>query len=109
MCIRNSGYNPSDKSLSIPYQADFNCWARPPGEWDFRSVALLAMKKLSEAKGYRMIGAHKHGFNIFFLRRDIASDLFPEVSVEEVHDNPWSKSGQRERWPLVKDLGWVEV
>lgn len=100
---------PGDLSLTIPYDPEFYCWNKPGAEKDFRSVSLLAMKKLSEAKGYRMIGAHRHGFNVFFLRNDIAPDLFPEVSIESVHDNPWTKIGRLERWPLVKDMKWVAV
>lgn len=100
---------PGDRSLTIPYDPAFYCWNKPGAEKDFRSVSLLAMKKLSEAKGYRMIGAHRHGFNVFFLRNDIGQELFPAVSIEQIHDNPWTRYGQRERWPLVKDMNWLEV
>jgi len=100
---------PGDLSLTIPYDETFSCWAKEGYEQEFRSVSLLAMKKLSQAKGYRLIGAHKHGFNAFFLRNDIGQRLFPEVSIEEVHNNLWSQLAQKERWPLVKDMGWVEV
>lgn len=100
---------PSNLSITIPYEDDFNCWAKAGPDQDFRSASLLAMKKLSERKGYRLIGAHRHGFNVFFLRNDIARDIFPEVSIEKVHDNPWTRAGQRDRWPLVCDKNWVEV
>jgi len=100
---------PGDRSLTIPYQPDFYCWDKPGARKDFRSVSLLAMKKLSEAKGYRMIGAHRHGFNVFFLRNDLGQEHFPAVSIESIHANPWTQYGQRERWPLVKDMNWVEV
>lgn len=100
---------PSNLSITIPYEDDFNCWAKAGPDQDFRSASLLAMKKLSERKGYRLIGAHRHGFNVFFLRNDIARDIFPEVSIEQVHDNPWTRAGQRDRWPLVCDKNWVEV
>ena len=101
---------PSNLSLTIKYDPKFYCDASLKGpEQDYRSVSLLAMKKLCERKGYRMIGAHRHGFNVFFLRNDIANDIFPAVTVEQIHDNPWSKAGQAERWPLVKDMDWVEV
>jgi len=100
---------PSNLSLTIPYKADFNCWEKDGHEQDFRSVSLLAMKKLSEKKGYRLIGAHKHGFNVFFLRNDIALDLFPELSIDTVHDNLWTELAQKERWPAVKDMPWKKV
>jgi hypothetical protein len=98
---------PSDLSLTIRYRPDFYCWDKP--EPDYRSVSLKAMTKLCAAKGYRLIGAHKHGFNAFYLRNDEGEDVFPEVSVESVHDNTVTRLAQAERWPRVKHMDWVEV
>jgi hypothetical protein len=100
---------PSDQSLTIEYRPDFSCFSKAGHEQDYRSVSLLAMVKLCREKGYRLIGAHRHGFNAFFLREDEGREFFPEVSVEEVHDNYWTKLGQDSRWPLVKDMNWVKV
>lgn len=100
---------PSDRSLTIEYQEDFDCWSKIGPEQDYRGVSLLAMQKLCKERGYRMIGAHRHGFNVFFLRQDEGIDLFPEVTIEEVHDNYWTRWGQTHRWPLVKEMAWQEV
>jgi len=100
---------PDDLSITIPYQTHFNCGEKHGYEQEFRSVSLLAMTKLSEKKGYRLIGAHKHGFNVVFLRNDIGLDVFPAVSIDTVHDNIWTRIGQNERWNLLKDMNWVEV
>jgi hypothetical protein len=108
-CFETSDYIPSDRSLTIPYDPNFDCWSQPPALLDFRSVSLAAMVKLSKRKGYRLIGSHRHGFNVFFMRNDIGTDFFPEVSIQEVHDNPWTKEGQIQRWNSVKDLNWIEV
>jgi hypothetical protein len=43
------------------------------------------------------------------MRDDIGNDFFPEVSVVDVHNNPWTKYGQAQRWETVKNLEWVEV
>jgi hypothetical protein len=67
------------------------------------------MTKLSERKGYRLIGAHRHGFNVVFLRNDIGLDIFPAVSIDEVHDNLWTKIEQNERWKRLKDMNWTKV
>jgi hypothetical protein len=72
-------------------------------------VSLAAMTKLSERKGYRLIGGHRHGFNVFFLRNDLGRDNFPAVSIARVHDNPWTQFGQAERWPLVETMNWLPV
>ena len=100
---------PDNLSLTIEYQPDFDCWSKTGPEQDYRSVSLAAMVKVSKSKGYRLIGAHRHGFNVFFLRDDVGQDCFPEVSIEEVHNNHWTRWGQGNRWPLVKDMNWVEV
>lgn len=100
---------PAHLSLTIPYQPDFSCWTKPKNEWDFRSASLLAMQKLSKRKGYRLVGGSRYGFNAFFVREDLVSDLLPEIAVETILDNPWSQEGQKTRWPVVKDMGWLEV
>jgi hypothetical protein len=108
-CFETHDIIPSEMSLTVPYNPSFNCWSQPLERQDFRSVSLSAMVKLSKRKGYRLVGSHRHGFNVFFMRNDIGNDLFPEISVEEVHNNPWTKWGQAKRWEAVKHLGWVEV
>jgi hypothetical protein len=100
---------PGDLSLTVPYVPDFNYLDLPSEKQDFRSVSLLAMSRLSASKGYRLIGSHRHGFNVFFLREDLAGDLFPEVSISDIHDNPWSRYGQSTRWPAIRDMEWQEV
>jgi hypothetical protein len=62
---------PDDLSITIPYQPHFSCSEKHGYEQESRSVSLLAMTTLSEKKGYRLIGAHKHGFNVVFLRSEI--------------------------------------
>jgi hypothetical protein len=100
---------PGDKSLTIEYDPKFYCWDKIGREQDYRSVSLLAMQKLCRRRGYRMIGAHQHGFNVFFLREGEGEKFFPEVSINEVHDNYWTRWGQANRWPPVKDMPWKEV
>jgi hypothetical protein len=100
---------PGNLSITIPYAPAFTSEEKHGYEQEFRSASLLAMTKLSERKGYRLIGAHRHGFNVVFLRNDIGLDIFPAVSIDEVHDNLWTKIEQNERWKLLKDMNWIEV
>ena len=67
------------------------------------------MTNLSKSKGYRLIGAHRHGFNAIYMRNDIGLNEFPEVSVESVHQNHWTKYCQATIWPHVKDMKWEQV
>jgi hypothetical protein len=55
-----------------------------------------------------MIGAHRHGFNVFFLREDQGINFFPEVGIQEIHDNFCTRCAQH-RWHLVKDMPWKEA
>jgi hypothetical protein len=100
---------PSNLALTIPHNPNFCYKNLPEDKHDFRSASLLAMKKLCSEKGYRLIGSHRYGFNVIFMRNDIGLDYFPEVSIEEIHNNPQSRYYQSERWPKVKDMPWVEV
>lgn len=100
---------PGNLSLTIPYSDDFFAWDKPELEQEFRSVSLAAMAKLSTRKGYTLVGAHRHGFNVFFVRNDLMSGLLDEATIEQVHANEWTSYGQRERWPKVKDMPWVKV
>jgi hypothetical protein len=100
---------PTNLSLTIPYDPNFYAWNKPGAKKDFRSASLAAMVKLSREKGYRLIGSHQHGFNVFFMRNDIGTEYFHEVSMEQVHDNPWTRLAQAKRWPLVKGMDWQEV
>ena len=100
---------PSDLSLTIPYTPDFYYHDLPKEIRDFRSVSLLVMKNLCNSKGYRLIGAHKYGFNVIFMRNDVGLEYFPEVQIDTIHNNPWTKFGQENRWEKVKDQDWQSV
>jgi hypothetical protein len=100
---------PSDKNLTIEYKADFDSsWNKIGAEREYRGASLLAMQRLCKRRGYRMIGAHRHGCNVFFLREDEGVRFFPEVGIDEIHNNFSSQWHQRD-WPLVKDMPWKEV
>lgn len=97
---------PSNLSLTIPYKEDFNRHKGPSS--NFFGVSLLAMCRLLDKKGYRLVGGSRYGFNTIFIKKEIGQAFFPEVSIESVHDNPYTKNKVRE-WEIVKDLPWLEV
>lgn len=98
---------PEDRSITIPYSNDFHMQS---GKYDpeFRSVSHLATVKLMKSKGYRLIGAHRHGFNLIFLRNDIAQDIFPEVDYRQFYQT-FHGLNRRSAWDKVAKLPWVEV
>jgi hypothetical protein len=108
MVLETHNVVPSNLSLTIPYRPDFD--RRNGPHMDFAGASLLAVAKLCRDKGYRLIGAHRLGFNAFFLRNDQGSEqLFPEITVAEAHNNEFTRKAQATRWPAVSELPWVVV
>ena len=98
---------PDNLSLAIPYNANFNHLEETHP--DFMGVSLLAMKKLLNKKGYRLIGANRYGFNTIFMRKGVGEKYFPQVSIKSVHDNSFTREAKSTRWSRVKDMPWVKV
>lgn len=95
---------PPDKALTVPYDPKF-VFESPY----FRGASLAAMCKLGREKGYRLIGAHRFGFNAFFMKAGVGEAFFPEVDVHSCVQDPYSRITRDEAWPLVKDRNWQEV
>jgi hypothetical protein len=47
-------------------------------------ASLSAFVKVGRAKGYRLIGMQRLGFNAFFAREDIGTHLLPEVTAPQL-------------------------
>ena len=105
--FESSNVIPADRALTVPYSDDFNIHS---GKYDseFRSVSHLGTVKLMRSKGYRLIGAHRHGFNLIFLRNDVGQDIFPEVDYKQYYDTVHSHN-RRTAWEKVSSLPWIEV
>jgi len=95
-----------DAELTVPYKPDFNRFDIHP---DFFSASLSAFVKLGKEKGYRLVGTNHLGYNAFFVKNGIGEDVLPEISVSSCFSHPKVKSGMEKRYPLVKDLPWIEV
>ena len=100
---------PSHLSLTMPYDPGFYAWRSNPRPPDFRGASALALARLGVRKGYRLVASHRYGFNLIFLRNDVGAELFPEISVPTVHDNPYTKWAQATKWPRLEKLPWEEV
>jgi len=74
-----------EKNLAVPYDSSFVY----PGEHpDYFGASAPAMVALGAKKGYRLVGANRYGFNLFFVRDEIHPDRVPTVSVESVLTHP---------------------
>ena len=76
---------------------------------NFAGASPRAFVKLGTRKGYRLVGVNRYGYNAFFVRDDVASELLPEIGVESCFSHPKVQAGMRDRFPLVAELPWVEV
>lgn len=108
ICEINSAV-PLDKALTIPYSDDFYCWNKPEPENAFRSMSMAAANKLMKRKGYRLVGAHRLGFNIIFIKNGIADDIFPEISLEKARGQYFNSEEMGKLWQSIKDYPWVAV
>lgn len=74
-----------ERSIVVPYDETFT-WhpGRPP---HYLGASPAAMTKLARRRGYRLVGANRFGFNVFYVREDVAGPL-PEVTVSDLfrHD-----------------------
>jgi hypothetical protein len=72
-----------------PYRAHFDWRQLPEGEPVGASP--VAMTRLAERLGYRLVGGNRYGFNAFYLREDLGVDLVPSVGVEALLRHDWSR------------------
>jgi hypothetical protein len=97
-----------DVALTVPYSADFG--ARGGDEnWNYQGASLGAFVKLAKAKGFRLVGTERLGFNAFFVREELAPELLPTVDPADCFGHRKVVEGMRDRYPLIADREWVEV
>jgi hypothetical protein len=71
------------------YRPDFD-W-RKLSSADAAGASPVAMTRLAQELGYRLVGSNRYGFNAFYLRNDLAADLIPAVRVDELLSHDWSR------------------
>jgi hypothetical protein len=55
------------------------------------------------------VGANRYGFNVVFVRNDIAVDLLPEIPAEQCFRHPVARWQYGRVQPLLRREAWVEV
>jgi hypothetical protein len=70
---------------------------------------LTALARLGAAKGYRLVGCNRYGYNAFFVRMDLGREVLPEASVSSCFSHPINLQGLRQRFPRVAKCEWQEV
>jgi hypothetical protein len=86
----NWTWGPSE-SKTVPYDPHFRIpserWT-PDGDHLYFGASLQALTKLARAKGYRLVGCQRWGFNAFFVQDGVGEKALPAVSPEECFDTP---------------------
>ena len=73
------------RSIVVPYDKDYVYPGKHP---DYHGASPVAMAKLANKKGYRLVGSNEYGFNTIYIRRGLVEDALPEVSPETVLAHP---------------------
>lgn len=100
-----------DRTLTVPYDDAFNARDYPTthGMPNFGGASLAAFVKLARAKGYRLVGCNRYGYNAFFVKDQLGKEEIPEVDPRTCFRHRKVLWGMRERFPTVEHLPWVEV
>lgn len=69
----------------VPYDPDYVYPGKHPA---YHGASPLAMKKLGQKKGYRLVGANEMGFNLIFIKNEYLQKELPEVGIEELLQHP---------------------
>ena len=95
-------------SVTVPYDPQFYTKKNNRNKY-YNGASLAAFVRLGKEKGYRLVGVERYGFNAFFLRNDVAQEIFPEVQPEDCFSHPMNKWMMEVNLPKVKDYDWEEV
>ena len=93
------------RNIVAPYDKDYSFPGKHPL---YHGASPLAMTKLANKKGYRLVGSNELGFNHIFVKKGIAGDLIPEVSVESTLTHPNAYESFKD-FEQVKYFPFVEV
>lgn len=91
-------------NIVVPYDPEYFYPGKHP---IYHGASPVAMNKLANKKGYRLVGANELGFNFIFVRNDLLKTELPEVSVESVLTHPSVKEGYK-KFEAIKDWEYLE-
>lgn len=91
------------EDIVVPYDPAYFFPGRHPV---YHGASPVAMTQLARQKGYRLAGANELGFNFIFVRRGLAENEIPEVSVESVLRHPSIAEGYK-KFEAVKDWDYI--
>ena len=91
-------------NIVVPYDSDY---AYPGKHPVYHGASPVAMNKLANKKGYRLVGANELGFNFIFVKNGSGDIQLPEVTVESVLKHPSIEEDYKKFEP-IKDWDYIE-
>ena len=85
-------------SIVVPYDEEY-VWSKE-NHPHYLGASPVAMTKLASRLGYRLVGANRFGFNVFYLRKDLGKDIVPEIEASELFKHERNK----ERTAIFEDM-----
>ena len=90
--------------IVVPYDENYVYPGKHPV---YHGASPIAMTKLANKKGYRLVGANELGYNFIFVKNGLGDALLPEVSVESLLMHPSNEDAQR-RFQAIKDWDFIQ-
>lgn len=92
------------ENIVVPYDPDYMFPGKHPV---YHGASVIAMNKLAEKKGYRLIGASDLGINQVYIRKDLLVDEVPTVTPESTLWHPLAKDGFKS-FQEIKDWEYLQ-
>lgn len=92
------------QNVVVPYDPNYVYPGKHP---DYHGASPVAMVKLAERKGYRLVGANDLGFNFIFVKNGVGEKELPAVPVESVLQHPRTIASFA-RFEAIKDWDYLE-
>ena len=90
-------------NIVVPYDPNYMYPGKHPV---YHGASPIAMTKLAERKGYRLVGSNDLGFNFIFVKNGLVENEIPAVAVESLLQHP-SNAEARQRFEAVKDWDFL--
>ena len=92
-------------NIVVPYNKDYSY---PGKHKDYHGTSPVAMNKLANKLGYRLVGANSYGFNTIYVKNGVGEDVLPKVTIESNMWHPRNKEREKLFEP-IKDWEYINV
>lgn len=92
------------ENIVVPYDPNYSFPGIHP---IYHGASPVAMTKLANKLGYRLVGANELGFNFIFVKNGLVDKEIPEVTVESVLQHPSVAEGHK-KFQEIKDFDYIK-